>query len=55
MASARDKGVVMVNGTRVLVDTEELAEEDIRALSKRKRVKPLRIPLDQPPVVGVIR
>ena len=34
MASAHDKGVVMVNDARVLVDTEELAEEDIRALSK---------------------
>ena len=55
MASARDKGTVMVNGARVAVDTEELAEAEIRALSKRKRVKPVRIPLDQPPVVGVIR
>ncbi|KAI6001088.1 hypothetical protein F5J12DRAFT_844899 [Pisolithus orientalis] len=55
MASARDKGVVMVNGARVSVDVEELAETEIRALSKRKRVKPLRIPLDQPPVVSVIR
>ncbi|KAI6112907.1 hypothetical protein F5141DRAFT_1110296 [Pisolithus sp. B1] len=55
MASGRDKGVVMVNGARVSVDVEELAETEIRALSKRKRVKPLRIPLDQPPVVGVIR
>ncbi|KAI6023325.1 hypothetical protein EDC04DRAFT_2727159 [Pisolithus marmoratus] len=55
MASSRDKGVVMVNGARMSVDVEELAENEIRALSKRKRVKPLRIPLDQPPVVGVIR
>ncbi|KAI6023778.1 hypothetical protein BKA83DRAFT_4263740 [Pisolithus microcarpus] len=55
MASGRDKGVVMVNGARVSVDVEELAETEIRALSKRKRIKPLRIPLDQPPVVGVIR
>ncbi|KAG6335999.1 hypothetical protein ID866_3094 [Astraeus odoratus] len=55
MASARDKGVVMVNGARVPVDVEELPETEIRALSKRKRIKPLRIPLDQPPVIGVIR
>ncbi|KAI6164482.1 hypothetical protein EDD17DRAFT_1691754 [Pisolithus thermaeus] len=55
MASGRDKGVVMVNGARVSVDVEELAETEIRALSKRKRIKPLRIPLDQPPVVSVIR
>ena len=45
----------MVNGAHVSVNTEELAEEDIRALSKRKHVKPLRIPLDQPPVVGIIQ
>ncbi|KAH0836854.1 hypothetical protein J3R83DRAFT_8642 [Lanmaoa asiatica] len=55
MSSARDKGVVMVNGTRVTVDVEELSETEIKALSKRKRVKPARVPLDQPPVVNAIR
>ena len=55
MSSARDKGVVMVNGARVTVDVEELPETEIKALSKRKRIKPTRVPLDQPPVVSAIR
>ncbi|KAG1735947.1 uncharacterized protein EDB91DRAFT_1143690 [Suillus paluster] len=55
MGSGKDKGIVMVNGARVTVDVEELPEQEIKALAKRKRIKPLRIPLDQPPVVGVIR
>lgn len=55
MGSGKDKGTVMVNGTRITVDVEELPEQEIKALAKRKRIKPLRIPLDQPPVVGVIR
>ncbi|KAF8141378.1 hypothetical protein EV363DRAFT_1391846 [Boletus edulis] len=55
MSSARDKGVVMVNGARMTVDLEELPESEIKALSKRKRVKPTRVPLDQPPVVSAIR
>jgi hypothetical protein len=55
LGSGKDKGVVMVNGTRVTVDVEELPEQEIKALAKRKRTKPIRIPLDQPPVVGVIR
>ncbi|KAG2751874.1 hypothetical protein P692DRAFT_20914598 [Suillus brevipes Sb2] len=55
MGSGKDKGVVMVNGTRVTVDVEELPEQEIKALAKRKRIKPIHIPLDQPPVVGVIQ
>ncbi len=51
----KEKGLVMVNGAKVLVDVEELPEHEIKSLAKRKRVKPTRIPLDQPPVVGVIR
>ncbi|KAK0466749.1 uncharacterized protein EV420DRAFT_1505146 [Desarmillaria tabescens] len=51
----KEKGVVMVNGAKVNVDVEEIPEQEIKFLSKRKRVKPVRIPLDQPPVVGVIR
>ncbi|KAJ7746796.1 hypothetical protein DFH07DRAFT_942614 [Mycena maculata] len=54
-APGKEKGLVMVNGSRVSVDLEELQENEIKSLSKRKRVKPARIPLDQPPVVGVIR
>jgi hypothetical protein len=52
---SKDKGVVMVNGAKLVVDVEELPEAEIKQLTRQKRVKPARIPLDQPPVVGVIR
>ncbi|KAJ4474926.1 hypothetical protein J3R30DRAFT_624619 [Lentinula aciculospora] len=51
----KEKGLVMVNGAKTSVDVEELPEHEIKTLIRRKRVKPLRIPLDQPPVMGVIR
>jgi hypothetical protein len=51
----RERGVVMLNGSRVSVDVEELPEAEIKSLSKQRRVKPPRIPLDQPPVLGAIR
>ena len=51
----RERGIVMLNGSKVSVDVEELPESEIKSLSKQKRVKPPRIPLDQPPVLGVIR
>ena len=51
----KEKGLVMVNGARVQVDVEEMAENEIKTMMKRKRIKPVRIPLDQPPVMGVIR
>lgn len=51
----REKGVVMVNGARVAIDVEELQEAEVKLLAKQKRSKPVRIPLDQPPVLGVIR
>ena len=51
----QEKGVVMVNGARVDVDVEELLDKEVKNLAKQKRVKPARIPLDQPPVLGVIR
>lgn len=53
--SQRQKPVVMLNGARIAIDVEELSEAEIQALNKRKRVNPLRIPLDQPPAVSVIR
>ncbi|KZT07214.1 uncharacterized protein LAESUDRAFT_699007 [Laetiporus sulphureus 93-53] len=52
---AKEKGLVMVNGAKVDVDVEELAEREVKSLQKKKRVKPQRVPLDQPPVLGVIR
>ncbi|KAF9068432.1 hypothetical protein BDP27DRAFT_1448460 [Rhodocollybia butyracea] len=54
-APGREKGLVMVNGAKTSVDVEELPEHEIKTLVRRKRVKPPRIPLDQPPVMGVIR
>ncbi|KZT20986.1 hypothetical protein NEOLEDRAFT_1182062 [Neolentinus lepideus HHB14362 ss-1] len=51
----KDKGVVMLNGAKANVDIEELPESEVKSLQKQKRVKPARIPLDQPPVMGVIR
>ncbi|KAH8794593.1 hypothetical protein DL96DRAFT_1650631 [Flagelloscypha sp. PMI_526] len=51
----KEKGVVMVNGSRVNVDVEDLPDSEIKSLVKKKRIRPPRIPLDQPPVVGVVR
>lgn len=51
----KEKGAVVVNGTKVKVDAEDLPEAEVKALMKMKRVKPVRVPLDQPPVLGVIR
>ena len=51
----RERGIVMLNGSKVSVDVEELPETEIKSLSKQKRVKPARIPLDQPPVLIAIR
>lgn len=53
--NSKDKHVVLVNGTKIKVDIEDLAEADVKLLSKQKRVKPTRIPLDQPPVLGAVR
>lgn len=53
--SAKDKNVVIVNGSKIKVDVQELPEAEVKNLSKQKRTKPSRIPLDQPPVLGAIR
>ncbi|KIO16654.1 hypothetical protein M407DRAFT_33698, partial [Tulasnella calospora MUT 4182] len=53
--TGREKSGVIVNGLRTKVDVEELPESEVKSLAKQKRVKPVRIPLDQPPVLGVIR
>ncbi|KAI1782492.1 hypothetical protein LXA43DRAFT_932488, partial [Ganoderma leucocontextum] len=55
MSAPKDKGLVMVNGAKVEVDVEEMPERDLKSLTKQKRVKPTRVPLDQPPVLGIIR
>jgi hypothetical protein len=49
------KGTVLVNGAKVKVEVQELPEADVKSLAKRKRVRPTRIPLDQPPVLSVIK
>jgi hypothetical protein len=49
------KGTVLVNGVKVKVEVQELPEADVKSLVKRKRVRPTRIPLDQPPVLSVIK
>ncbi|QRV88538.1 start domain-containing protein [Ceratobasidium sp. AG-Ba] len=46
---------LIVNGARVKVDVEELAEAEAKALARAKRVKPTRVPLDEPPVVWTRR
>ncbi|KAH8093251.1 hypothetical protein BXZ70DRAFT_949630 [Cristinia sonorae] len=51
----KEKGLVMVNGAKVEVDVEELPDKEVKTLAKKKRIKPVRIPLDQPPVEGAIR
>ena len=55
VSSPKDKGLVMVNGVKVAVDVDELSEAEVKQLTKQKRIKPLRVPLDQPPVVRVKR
>lgn len=54
-SSAKDKGLVMVNGVKVAVDVEDISEAEVKQLTKQKRIKPLRVPLDQPPVVRIKR
>ncbi|KAF7964517.1 hypothetical protein HWV62_6365, partial [Athelia sp. TMB] len=51
----KEKNLIMVNGAKVAVDVEEIPEADIKTLTKMKRVKPVRVPLDQPPVMSAIR
>ncbi|KZT53400.1 hypothetical protein CALCODRAFT_501144 [Calocera cornea HHB12733] len=53
--SIREKAVVTVNGAKVKVDINALPEAEIKSRSRQKRVKPLRMPLDQPPVPGFVR
>ncbi|KAM6497337.1 hypothetical protein JOM56_007810 [Amanita muscaria] len=54
-APGTEKGLVMVNGTRITVDVEEMPENEVKSAMKQKRIKPIRVPLDQPPVVNVVR
>ncbi|KZP01647.1 hypothetical protein CALVIDRAFT_559449 [Calocera viscosa TUFC12733] len=53
--SIREKAVVTINGAKVKVDVNSLPEAEIKSRSRQKRVKPARMPLDQPPVPGLVR
>jgi hypothetical protein len=53
--NGKERGVIMMNGARTKVDVEDLPEHEIKTLSKVKRIKPQRIPLDQPPVMTALR
>ena len=55
MSVPKEKGLVMINGVKADVDQEEMPERERQNLTKQKRIKPVRVPLDQPPVLGVIR
>ncbi|KAI3478508.1 hypothetical protein L1887_59563 [Cichorium endivia] len=44
--TSRDKGAVHVNGASIKVDVDELNDEQVQQLSRQKRSKPQRVPLD---------
>jgi hypothetical protein len=46
-ASTREKGTIIVNGSKAQVDVEELSESKVKLLSQQKRVKAAVVPLDQ--------
>ncbi|WFD04302.1 hypothetical protein MOBT1_003009 [Malassezia obtusa] len=45
-AQSRERHVVLLNGTRMHVDTDDLDAAQVQALARRKRTKPQRVPLD---------
>ncbi|KAJ9476018.1 hypothetical protein PHBOTO_006091 [Pseudozyma hubeiensis] len=44
--SSREKGAVHVNGASIKVDVDQLDDEQVQQLSRQKRSKPQRVPLD---------
>ncbi|WFD31089.1 hypothetical protein MSPP1_002122 [Malassezia sp. CBS 17886] len=44
-AQSRERGVVLLNGSRTNVDTDDLDEQQVLALARRRRTKPQRVPL----------
>lgn len=52
---SKDRGSVIVNGVKLRIDVEELPEHEVQSLTRKKRIKPTRIPLDRPPVHSVAR
>jgi hypothetical protein len=51
----RERSIVMLNGSKVSMDMEELPEPEIKLLNKQKHIKPPHITHDQLPVLRVIR
>lgn len=49
------KTSVIVNGSKIKVDSEDLPETDVKLLKKQKRARPTRAPLDQPAALGTLR
>ncbi|KAK4049055.1 hypothetical protein OIV83_004417 [Microbotryomycetes sp. JL201] len=45
--ASKEKGAVMINGSRTRVDVEALGEDEVKQLAQKKRVKASPIPLDQ--------
>ncbi|KAI3618564.1 hypothetical protein CBS9595_002927 [Malassezia furfur] len=48
-AQSRERHVVLLNGTRMHVDTDDLDAAQVQQLARQKRTKPRRVPLDFPP------
>lgn len=48
-SQSTEQGVVLVNGTRIKVDYDDLNKRQVYELATRKRTKPQRIPLDFAP------
>lgn len=44
--SSRERGVVMVNGANIHVDVDELEDDQLKELFRRKRSRPKHVPLD---------
>ncbi|CBQ70166.1 conserved hypothetical protein [Sporisorium reilianum SRZ2] len=44
--NSREKGTVHVNGASIKVDVDQLNDEQVQQLSRQKRSKPQRVPLD---------
>ncbi|TKY88030.1 hypothetical protein EX895_003126 [Sporisorium graminicola] len=44
--NSREKGTVHVNGASIKVDVDQLNDEEVQQLSRQKRSKPQRVPLD---------
>ncbi|OCF45073.1 hypothetical protein I317_01125 [Kwoniella heveanensis CBS 569] len=53
--AAPGKTSVMVNGSKIKIDIEDMPEGEVQLLKKQKRGRPTRAPLDQPPALGTLR